>query len=239
MPGAACFQPCPHQAAVRLPTRAARSACADSAHLLPVRREARCQAPTPHRASPRRPQCGTRHRKKDSTQMQQRCTLMHADRPEAGMVPHGRHRIANPGEPRRCGRPCPIRVPPRPSACICARPCLLRRGPLAAASGGTHVARGSQNPMHQFRPRFRRPGIVASRRNPMHQFGSTGCAGRDTAPARPNSHGPGARLAGQETRRCRDAGTLQVRHQRQNPMHLNDCSPRAGQILTQSPMRRR
>ncbi len=34
----------------------------------------------------------------------------HADRPGSGTARHGRHRTAEPGEPRRGGCPCPIRV---------------------------------------------------------------------------------------------------------------------------------
>jgi hypothetical protein len=57
----------------------------------------------------------------------ERCTLMHADGPGASTVLHGRHRTTEPGEPRRCGRSCPIRVDQRASDCICVKPCLLRR----------------------------------------------------------------------------------------------------------------
>ncbi len=58
----------------------------------------------------------------------------HADGPGSGTVLHGRHRTTEPGEPRRYGPSCPIRVHRRPSACICVRPCLLRRAPIAAAT---------------------------------------------------------------------------------------------------------
>jgi hypothetical protein len=263
-------------------TNTSRLACllrihAPAATRRPVRREAHCQAPTPHPASPRRQRCGTRHRKKDSTQMQQRCTLMHADGPEAGMVLHGRNHTANPGEPRRCERPCPIRVHPRPSVCICVRPCLLRHEQLATARDGTRLAARQakphapiqatvpaarvcgvtaephapepryprrhrrptrcwgaarrQDPMHREERRRtahgaaspgRWPASAATarrRQNPMHQFSSNGCSGYGTAWTRRNSHGLRARLAGQETRHCRDAGTLEMRHQRQDPMH--------------------
>ncbi len=68
----------------------------------PMQREAhramtRCRAtPRPSRAEQR----GARQSKKGSTQMQNRCTLMHADGPESGMLLHGRHRTTAPEKPR-------------------------------------------------------------------------------------------------------------------------------------------
>lgn len=45
-----------------------------------------------------------------------KCTLMHADGPESGMIVHGRDPSTGPHEPRRCGGPCLIRVHQRASA---------------------------------------------------------------------------------------------------------------------------
>ncbi len=207
-----------------------RSAClrrfrAPAATRRPLRREAHCQAPTPHRASPRRQRCGTRHRKQDSTQMQQRCT----QNTRMGRKPAWSRTadIAQPTRGSRADADAPV-----PSACLrvhlpasaqdlacCAAstsllPAVARRSPTAAITPCTNSGHGSGG-----------PGLCRGDQNPMHLFGSPRCSGRDAAPARANSHGPGARLAGHETRHRRDAGTLQVRHQRQNPMHLNDCSP--------------
>ena len=59
----------------------------------------------------------------------------HADGPGSGTALHGRHRTTEPGEPHRGGRSCPIRVHQRPSACICVKPCLLRRAPHSPRRG--------------------------------------------------------------------------------------------------------
>ncbi len=84
--------------------------------------------------------CGTRQSKQDSTQMQTRCTRMHADGPESGILVHGQDRPTAPGEPRRCGGRCPIRVHLPASACICVKACLLHRGPHPAARRPSRTA---------------------------------------------------------------------------------------------------
>jgi hypothetical protein len=95
--------------------------------------------------SPRH-RCGTRHSKKDSTQMQKGYTLNTRMGPGAGALLHGRHRTTESGEP------APMRLllsyprVPRPSACIRVKPCLLRREPLDAAREGTHRDARRQEP---------------------------------------------------------------------------------------------
>ncbi len=113
----------------------------------------------PRRASPRAGQYGTRQSKQESTQMQNRCTLMHADGPESGMVLHGRNRTVLPKEPRRCGGPAPsarIRVH---LFCICVESFLLASPRAARRRKGPRPPRASQNPMHLYRRRrsHRRP----------------------------------------------------------------------------------
>lgn len=117
----------------------------------PMQREVH-RAGTLCRAGPRRSLagcCRVRQSKQDSTQMRSGCTLMNADGPESGMAVHGRHHPAGPGEARRRGGPCPIRVHERPSACICVESFVLASPRAAGCREGTPMLRARQNPMHQ------------------------------------------------------------------------------------------
>ena len=125
-------------------------------------------------------QCGRRRGKKDSTRMQADARKTR----EWARARHGRSRLRlaapQPGEPRQCGSPCPIRVfcvhLPASAlrlSCFDARRTLLRRTPDRARKPGYHApirppaAAGSssrpeadiiaccQNPMHQFAPALR------------------------------------------------------------------------------------
>ncbi len=78
------------------------------------------------RAFPWHQQTGWRQSKQGSPQM-------HADGPESGMSVHGKDRTAPQEGLRRSGGPSPICVHRRISACICVKPCLLRRPPHSAA----------------------------------------------------------------------------------------------------------
>jgi hypothetical protein len=60
-----------------------------------------------------------------------RCTQMHADLPESGMLVHGKHRPTEPGEPRRRVGPRPIGV--HLCASVVKFSCFLRRAPQPAA----------------------------------------------------------------------------------------------------------
>lgn len=77
--------------------------------------------------------CGMRQRKKDSTQMQKGCTR----NTQMALSPAWPFTTGTaPGEPRRCGGPCPIRVPWVHLPASALDSCLLRRAPHAAARGG-------------------------------------------------------------------------------------------------------
>jgi hypothetical protein len=125
--------------------------------------------------------------------MQNRCTPIHADRPESGMVVHGKSRTTAPEEPRRRGGPCPIRVHQRASACICVGSFLLAALRTALCGNATRPRRADRNPMHLYRsPKCHRRPLHHSRpatattirrtspnrsyaevrwHNPMHQSG--------------------------------------------------------------------
>jgi hypothetical protein len=89
---------------------------------------------------------GPRHSKQDSTQMQQGYTLNARMGPGAGALLHSRHRPTEPGEPPPLRLLLSYSRVQRPSACICVNPCLLRREPLDAASGGRRLAARRQEP---------------------------------------------------------------------------------------------
>jgi hypothetical protein len=140
----------------------------------PMQREAH-RARAGRRAMPclsRKGQCGMRQCKKESTQMQNGCTLMHADRPESGMVLHGKksHDRAQGAAPGRW----PMSHP-RASACICVDSFLLVALRAARSRKATPPLRTRQNPIHLYgsstchrRRRHRsRPAIAtATRRVP-------------------------------------------------------------------------
>ena len=122
-----------------------------------------------------------------------RCRQMHAkhaDGPEPGMVVHGIDRSTNPGEPRRCGGPCPICVFCVHLPASALKPCLLRRAPHTAATD---------------------PGPCAPARTPCTNsgrlFGKTRQPGQATphAPAGSCPTGAAHRLARSEMRRWRDS----------------------------------
>lgn len=82
----------------------------------------RCEAAAPPGGDP----CGTRHRKQDSTQMQEGMHAKHANGPRSRTVPHGGYRATEPGGAAPVRQPLAYSRVWRPSACICVKPCLLR-----------------------------------------------------------------------------------------------------------------
>jgi len=142
-----------------------------------------------------------------------RCTPMHADGPEPGMLVHGRRRTSAHGEPHRCDGPCPIRVHRRASACICVE-CLLASPRAAFCRQDVRPLCVSQNPMHLYRPRPARndPNRAAhpdrdSGSKTMHQFSplfrqaKTASAGNIPCPAGNCPTGAAHRLAQSTMRR--------------------------------------
>jgi hypothetical protein len=140
------------------------------------------------------------------------CTRMG---PAAGMMLRATQPTTVPGEPRRCGGPCPIRVHPRASAPDLRQKlaCLLCRPPHPAAPRGFRSARAGQNPMHLYRDRkpHRHPCRRARSRTATGSSGgcqtarprgfatTTPCTRTPNAPATPARKNPmqrGARPAG-------------------------------------------
>src|ERR1700761_6924544 len=109
--------------------------------------EAHRQPRTPHRASPPRGNVRYAAQQERFNANAEGIHAEHANGPGAGAAFHGSHRTIEPGEsaPRRVLLSYPRVL--RASACICVKPCLLRREPLdAAASEGTHLAACRQVP---------------------------------------------------------------------------------------------
>jgi hypothetical protein len=121
-------------------------------------------------------QCGRRRRKQESLRRCRQMHAKHADGPEPGMAVHGSDRGTTPWRAAPVRHPLPHPRVLRPSACICVKPCLLRRAPHGRYNG-PRILRACQNPMHQFArlPPLGRPSrlgvdIIKRCQNPMHQF---------------------------------------------------------------------
>ena len=114
----------------------------------------------------------------EASKCNHRCTPMNTDGPEAGMVVHGRDRAPGPGEPRRCGGPCPIGVYRCASAVAisCLLPCVP--DPAARTAGR--------------RAHARTPCTCTDCRQPSHRR-SHGAAG--IAPGEAEPHAPVHALA--------------------------------------------
>ena len=115
--------------------------CSRRARRNPMQHEVHRQASTRHRATPRAATVRYAAQQARLNANAEGIHAEHANGPGAGAALHGSHRTIEPGEsaPRRVLLSYPRVL--RASACICVKPCLLRREPLdAAGSEGTHLA---------------------------------------------------------------------------------------------------
>jgi hypothetical protein len=144
----------------------------------------------------------------EASKCNHRCTPMNTDGPEAVMVVHGRDRAPGPGEPRRCGGPCPIGVYRCASAVAisCLLPCVP--DPAARTAGRRAHARtpctctDCRQPSHR---RSHRRGRHCARR------GRTPCT--CTRPRRPTTrHGLGCSHGDRTPCTCAIAALCSKRH---------------------------